>query len=433
MTDMQRQLGSRAGSARSTYWLALGLIGLLFVVSTAPSPLYSVYQARWHFSSVVLTGIFGVYSGTVIIALNLFGSASDTVGRRRLVLAGLSCVLAALVVFALARGVTWLLAARALQGFGVGTASVALVAAVVDSRQTAGTEGAATATNVVSTLAMAIGSLGAGLFVQYVTDARVWLFVTLAVIVAFSLLAAWRIPDGAPSPASRPVTRAFRARVPRQVWARFALYAAGLSVAWAVGGLYLALAPSISSSVTRHGGRLGGAVAISILGTVGAGAAFLARGWPERRLLAAGAPPLVTGLMMVVASSVARSETLFLLGSTVMASGWGLVNIGTYQALLALSEEGRRAELVAAIYLVSYLALSVPTVLVGVAIDHVGLRLTTVVFGSVTAGFALAVVAAILTRDGSRTRDGSPSRADSACSAAGYPADRLHPIEVEER
>jgi MFS family permease len=409
--------------ARHEYWLAIALLGLLFAVSAAPSPLYSVYQERWHFSSAILTAVFAVYSGTVMLALNLFGAMSDTLGRRRLVVAGLVLVFGALVLFALARNVVWVLAARALQGFGVGTASVALAATIVDSRSTSATDAAATASTVASTLAMAIGSLVAGLFVEYVADARVSLFVVLAALVALSLAAAGRIPDRERAVArSAGASRTFRVRVPRERWTRFALYGAGLAVAWAVGGLYLSLGPSISESVSHGGSRLDSAIAVVILGGVGSGTTFFTRRWSERRLISTGTPPLVAGLLLVVAACLIRSDPLFLAGSAVLASGWGLVNIGTYRALIALSEEGRRAELVAAIYLVSYIAFSVPILLAGVASDHFGLRSTTVVFGIATAAISLATAAVILALDrvGHRSSLGGPVVVDVGaplCSA----------------
>jgi hypothetical protein len=39
---MQLPLGSGTASTRSTYWLAVGLIGLVFVVSSAPSPVAAI-------------------------------------------------------------------------------------------------------------------------------------------------------------------------------------------------------------------------------------------------------------------------------------------------------------------------------------------------------------------------------------------------------
>ena len=58
----------------------LDLVTLL-ASSSAPTPLYAIYQARWGFSPVALTVVFGVYAVAVLVAL-VFGALSDHIGRR---------------------------------------------------------------------------------------------------------------------------------------------------------------------------------------------------------------------------------------------------------------------------------------------------------------------------------------------------------------
>ena len=69
------------------FWLA-GVLFLLFFAAAAPSPLYGVYQAQWRFSAVTLTAVFAVYALLLLITLLVFGSVSDYLGRRRVILAG---------------------------------------------------------------------------------------------------------------------------------------------------------------------------------------------------------------------------------------------------------------------------------------------------------------------------------------------------------
>ena len=63
---------------------------LLLASSSAPTPLYATYQAQWGFSDVTITVIFGVYAVAVLLSLLVFGSLSDHVGRRPVLLAALS-------------------------------------------------------------------------------------------------------------------------------------------------------------------------------------------------------------------------------------------------------------------------------------------------------------------------------------------------------
>ena len=82
--------GRRAALPRAGgFWLVAAVLLLLFFVAAAPSPLYGVYQAQWRFSAITLTEVFAVYALFLLVTLLVFGSVSDYLGRRRVILAGL--------------------------------------------------------------------------------------------------------------------------------------------------------------------------------------------------------------------------------------------------------------------------------------------------------------------------------------------------------
>ena len=74
---------SRPGIA---FGLLTSILVSLLASSSAPTPLYATYQARWGFSAVTITVIFGVYAVAVLASLLVFGSLSDHVGRRPMLL-----------------------------------------------------------------------------------------------------------------------------------------------------------------------------------------------------------------------------------------------------------------------------------------------------------------------------------------------------------
>ena len=116
----------------AAFWLVAGVLFLLFFAAAAPSPLYGVYQAQWRFSAITLTAIFAAYALLLLVTLLVFGSLSDYLGRRRVILAGLAMAAGACGLFLAADGVGLLFAARALHGAAVGTATSALGAALID-------------------------------------------------------------------------------------------------------------------------------------------------------------------------------------------------------------------------------------------------------------------------------------------------------------
>ena len=82
MNDVMRRPRRWTLSHRLGYAQAAAVIALCLFASVVPSPLYSVYAQRWHFSPLTLTLIFATYAFGVLAALLLAGRLSDQVGRR---------------------------------------------------------------------------------------------------------------------------------------------------------------------------------------------------------------------------------------------------------------------------------------------------------------------------------------------------------------
>ena len=114
--------------------VAFWLLGTLMFAASAPSPLYPVYQAEWHFSATTLTAVFAVYAITLLIALLVTGSLSDHLGRRPVILAALAVDGVAMVLFIAAHGILLLYLARALQGVATGAATSALSAGLIETQ-----------------------------------------------------------------------------------------------------------------------------------------------------------------------------------------------------------------------------------------------------------------------------------------------------------
>ena len=118
------QAAGRSGRlpTRVAFYLQASVVVSLLASSSAPTPLYPVYQAEWGFSPVTVTVVFGVYALAILAALLTTGVAVDHVGRRPVLLPAIVVQAANMVVFATAGGVPALLAARVVQGLATGAA-----------------------------------------------------------------------------------------------------------------------------------------------------------------------------------------------------------------------------------------------------------------------------------------------------------------------
>src|ERR1700729_4602314 len=92
------------------FGLLTSILVTLLASSSAPTPLYATYQARWGFSPVTITVIFGVYAVAVLASLLVAGSLSDHVGRRPVLMGALGAQAVVMLLFAFAGGVDVLIA-----------------------------------------------------------------------------------------------------------------------------------------------------------------------------------------------------------------------------------------------------------------------------------------------------------------------------------
>src|ERR1700690_1519851 len=150
-------------SKNAAFYLLASITVSFLASSSAPTPLYSIYQAQWGFSPITVTVIFGIYALSGLAALLVVGRLSDHVGRRPVLIAATALQAVTMVIFATASGVADLVLARIIQGLATGTAVGAVGAWMIDLNKARGT----TANAVAPTFGTATGGILAGLLVQY--------------------------------------------------------------------------------------------------------------------------------------------------------------------------------------------------------------------------------------------------------------------------
>src|ERR1700709_866959 len=133
--------------------------------SNLATPLYRVYEARFGFSSAVLSVVFATYMLVLAPSLLIFGQLSDRFGRRRLMAGGFVTATTGLLVFALASSLAWLFAAPAIPGRAIGMIRCAAAAALVELD--AGGNRAALFTSLAQAGGSSSGPLLAGVLAQW--------------------------------------------------------------------------------------------------------------------------------------------------------------------------------------------------------------------------------------------------------------------------
>jgi MFS family permease len=379
---------------RDRSFTAFGLILVaLFFGAGAPTSLYVVYQDRYGFSEIMLTLIFAVYVLALLVTLVISGRVSDHAGRKPVLLIGMAVQLLAMIVFLVADGTALLLVARAVQGVATGLATSALSASLLDT-EPADRPGRGSMISSAAPLAgLATGAIGAAVLVQVGPDPRHLVFWLLVAVYAGALALLAALPE--PLPPTGDWRRSLRPRVavPRHMTGTFLTVAPCMMATWALGGLYLSLGPSLTVELTGSSSHVvAGLVVVALMGT-GALTGVLTHGRAPHRLMLGGAGFVIAGVIVAIAAIATRSTAALFIGSTIAGLGFGPGFAGAFRILTDLAEPHERAGLVAAIYVVSYIAFSVPAVVGGIAATSYGLRDTALVYAC--AVVALATVAAL--------------------------------------
>jgi len=296
-----------------------------------------------------------------------------------------------MVLFATAQGVGWLLAARVVQGVGVGMATGAMSAALVElaPKPSRGT----LVNGIAPTLGMALGGLAAGLLVQYAPAPTVLSYLLLLVAFVAACAGALLMPETAPHAGRSLRIRPHRISVPPGARHAFALFSLGLIAVWAVGGFFLSLGPSLAVDVLHSTNHLVGGLTVAVL----AGAAALGQLFLGRLAPATGLGILLAGLALLGLTLAEPSPVLFFAGTAVLGAGWGVTFLGVFRSLAGLADPDRRGELMAAVYVVGYLAMSVPAVLAGLLSASLGLHRTAIYFVVAVALVCTAAIAGVRT------------------------------------
>lgn len=388
-TDRPTRRGRRLPRAVAFWTVALTTATLL-AASSAPSPLYAVYQAEFGFSTITLTTIFAVYVLALLLSLLTVGRLSDFIGRRPVLAAAIVVEAASMAVFLGADSVTWLVVARIVQGFATGAAVGVLGAYLLDLQPPDGTRLGSLVNSVAPTSGLGLGAIGTGVLVQYAPHPTKLVFVVL--VIAFVVLLATtavlpetvgRLPGA---------VAALRPTVAVPAAARKAFLGAlpVMLSTWALGGLIFSVGGSLVAAVFGQSNEAVIGLVLGAFALSGAAAAIAVSTLAPHAVSTIGTAALVVGTILFLTGIETSSFAVFVVAAVVAGGGFGSAFLGALRSMTQLAQPHERAGLLSAVYVVSYLAFSIPAVVAGVLITHVGLRDTSLGYGALVA--VLAVV-----------------------------------------
>jgi MFS family permease len=379
-------------SRSATFYLLASITVSFLAASSAPTPLYALYQAQWDFSPITTTFIFGIYAIAVLLALLLAGRLSDHLGRRPVLIAAMAVQTATMVLFATAGGVGDLVLARIIQGLATGVALSAVGAGMIDLNKERG----ATANAVTPALGTATGGMLAGLLVQYLPAPTHLVYAVLCVIFVVQGIGVALMADTiAPAPGA---LGSLKPQFHLPAATRGPLLAAlpVLVATWALGGFYASLGPMLVRGMLGVGSALLGALALSVLAASGSIAVLALRHREPRTMMIFGASMLAAGVGVTLCSLSQHAIALFFAGTCIAGIGFGTGFQGAVRSIVPFAAPRERAGVLSIVFIVAYLSMGLPAIAAGVLVAwHGNIIVTAEQFGAVVMALALIAVLAV--------------------------------------
>ncbi|MBW4716629.1 MFS transporter [Saccharothrix sp. SC076] len=363
---------------KGAFPMVAAVLVLFLAASSAPSPLYVVYQQQWHFPAWVLTLVFALYVFGLLGSLLVVGALSDHLGRRPVLAAAIALEAVALVLFLVAGDVGVLAVARVVQGIATGAATTTLSATLVDLEPSRGRAGAVTA--VAPLTGLALGALGSGVLVRFGPAPTRLVYAVLLGGVLVAAIVVARLPETSLKRPGALASLRPRIAMPAHVRADVVPVVPAMIATWALAGMYLSLGPSVAAELLGLHNRLTGGVVVTLLAGTGALTVLLLRSRPASSLLAPSSAVLGLGTLVSLAGTTGGLAWLAALGTVVAGVGFGASMLATFGVVAGAARPHERGAVFAMANTISYLGNSVPAVLGGIAVTALGLRTATVIY-----------------------------------------------------
>jgi MFS family permease len=341
--------------------------------SSAPTPLYAIYQQHWGFSPITDTVVFGIYAVAVLSSLLIFGRISDYVGRRPVLVTALIVQALAMVVFITADEVGALLTARVLQGLSAGAAVGALGAGMLDIDARKG----GFLNSFAPLLGTASGVLASGLIVQYLPAPTRLVYAVLLGIFVLQALTVLALNETVSRKPGALASMVPEFKLPRSARVSVAIAAPVMFAMWALSGLYGALGPAITQTLVHSTSVVWGGLPLLVFTGSAGLAVVMLRSASTQAMLPISIGTLVVGVLITLLSIASGnggtpSVIEFFAGAAISGFGFGSGFQGCIRLVVPQVEPHERAGVLSLLYVVCYVGMGVPAVIAGVLVVHGG-------------------------------------------------------------
>jgi MFS family permease len=310
----------------------------------------------------------------------LFTPQSPVVGRRPLLVVGAGIALLGCWVFLGAHGPTDLAIGRVISGLSTG--------AVVSTATGTMLEGPSRRhPRVVSAIAVSTNyaCFGAAILVGGALAAASpaplrWPYVAAAIASGVAVILAGLVQETEEVLAGPRRFQRFQVKVPREIRPAFWVSVLAIIVTYALSGFFGSLAGSFYQKLAGVESPAWTGAGLALMFALVAVAAIALHRRSDREALRIGFPIVLVSLGLFVSAVQLRDVAVFVAGTGLLGFGLGAIFWGSLALLNRISPEKETNHVLAGYYTAGYLALSLPTVGLGVAFASIGIPLSATAF-----------------------------------------------------
>jgi MFS family permease len=376
------------------FWLLALVLGVTMLGTTLPTPLYVIYQGRWHFSAAMVTVTFAVYAAAVIATLLLAGRSSDQAGRKPVMAVALAASALSTIVFILASGAGALIAARIISGVSAGLMTGTATATLTELIPGPARGRASLVATAANMGGLGLGPLIAGLFAQYAPHPTTLVFEVYLAALAAAALILLLVPETV-RPRTRPTLHFAGLGIPERGRGEFIAAAAAGFAAFALLGLFSSLVPGFIGGMLHQDSHAVQGAVVFLLLAVGTVTQVTLSRFSSRRVVLAGLGLFLAALGLIVAALAQAEMALFLAGTAAGGVAVGAIFLGSLATANRLAPAERRGQAISAFFVACYAGLIIPVVGVGVLSEFTGTFPAVLAFSVLLAVLCLSSIARI--------------------------------------
>ncbi|HJV45284.1 MAG TPA: acetolactate synthase small subunit [Bacillota bacterium] len=359
-------------SQTSSFWLVVYSLFITLLGTNLPAPLYAIYRTEWNLSSGMITLVFAAYALVVIPTIVISGQLSDRIGRKSVLIPGVLFSIMGSISFALSDGIGMILLSRLFQGLSVGMLNGVAVAAMTELEPKQDRLKSALVAAIAVTVGNALGPVLSGVMGDYAPYPTRLSYIIHFLLAIPSLIGLFYIHDKI-QPSLTPL-QLRKPNIPKDIRKPFYLSSTTSFIAWGIMSLMLSIIPSyLGTIVGKTNLSISGGIIALVLGLSTLHQLMLKKK-PIRTLIAIGYTLLILGLIGMILTMITKSLWFLILTTVLIGLGHGPTYAGSLALVNEVSPNTCRADIVSSFYVVTYLGVSIPILMLGVASQWIGLN-----------------------------------------------------------